>query len=206
VSNDVLYLYISNVIVIIYSAIAPLILLVGVVAFALLWFIYRYYFLYLGEGAVETGGLAYAQALSQLFTGVYTLELCVSGLFLLARNDTGDMVCIPQLLVMVSTMIATGLCQARLAALFGSRFHAPCEGSESPSDLVRSVSPSHEIFKKVGIWLPKDGLGVSDSEIARLRSVDSGIKVTNDGATIDEKGKMHCLAPPAGFSWSKIQY
>lgn len=51
--------------------------------FLAFWLVYSKKFVYTLEPAAETGGLLHWRALHQLFTGVYTAELCLVGLFFL---------------------------------------------------------------------------------------------------------------------------
>ncbi|EHA21849.1 hypothetical protein ASPNIDRAFT_124357, partial [Aspergillus niger ATCC 1015] len=68
---------------IIFSIISPLILVVGITMFGILWVVYAYQNLYVLEAAVETAGMLYWETLQQLFVGIYTLDLFLFGLFLL---------------------------------------------------------------------------------------------------------------------------
>lgn len=55
----------------------------------------------------DTGGLLYATALNQLFTGIYVLELCLLGLFLLLRNEQQGCACIGQAVIMLLALVLT---------------------------------------------------------------------------------------------------
>ncbi|ORY87096.1 hypothetical protein BCR37DRAFT_376481 [Protomyces lactucae-debilis] len=93
---------------IIYSIIAPLIMLFVIVAFILFAISNCYNFYYVYDFATDTGGLSYPTALMQLFTGVYFLELCLTGLFFLVRNADGSGVpCKIQGILMVVLLVLT---------------------------------------------------------------------------------------------------
>ncbi|PWW76570.1 DUF221 domain-containing protein [Tuber magnatum] len=70
-----------TVIAITYSMIAPLVLGFAVVGLGLLYFAYRYNFLFVYNVDVDTKGLVYPRALYQTLTGVYLAEVCLIGLF-----------------------------------------------------------------------------------------------------------------------------
>ncbi|KAM3422860.1 hypothetical protein BST61_g342 [Cercospora zeina] len=94
----------------IYSIIAPLILVFVIIIFALFWIVYRYNVLFVYQFRHDTGGLLFPVAVNQLFTGFYFMELCLIGLFLTSNNDDGT-VCYPQAIVMVVALAATILFQ-----------------------------------------------------------------------------------------------
>lgn len=69
-----------------YSCIAPLILGFAAIGLYLLYFAHRYNFLYVYDAsAIDTKGLVYPRALQQTLTGVYLAEICLIGLFGIAR-------------------------------------------------------------------------------------------------------------------------
>lgn len=70
-------------IALIYSIIAPLISIFAIITFSLLWVAQKYCLVYVVRAGVDTGGVLYQRAINQLFTGLYVMELCLTGLFLL---------------------------------------------------------------------------------------------------------------------------
>ncbi|KAL5361412.1 hypothetical protein BJX96DRAFT_84597 [Aspergillus floccosus] len=82
---SLLYPVLTNLlcICIIYAIISPLILVVGVAVFAVLWLVYAYQAVYVLDTDVETAGLLYWQALNHLFLGAYTMNIFLVGLFVL---------------------------------------------------------------------------------------------------------------------------
>lgn len=88
----------------IYSVIAPLVLVFSSITFGLLWVVFRYNLLYVTISRPDTRGLLYPTALTQLFTGIYVMELCMIGLLLLVRDTDNRAACVGQAVV---TMIAT---------------------------------------------------------------------------------------------------
>jgi hypothetical protein len=69
------------VIAVTYSIIAPLVMGFAVVGLGLLYFAYRYNFLFVYNISIDTKGLVYPRALYQTLTGVYLAEICLIGLF-----------------------------------------------------------------------------------------------------------------------------
>ena len=62
-------------------------LIVILIAFYMFWIAFRYNILYVTKLDSDTGGLLYPAALNQLFVGLYIFEVCLVGLFFLARDE-----------------------------------------------------------------------------------------------------------------------
>ncbi|KFY68926.1 hypothetical protein V496_00677 [Pseudogymnoascus sp. VKM F-4515 (FW-2607)] len=113
-------------ITIIYSTIAPLILIFAIITFTLLWITNRYCMLYVYNYTEDTGGLLYPRAINQTFVGLYFMEVCLIGLFLLVRDSENNVPCLPQALIMIVVMIMTALFQILLDQSFGPLYkHLP---------------------------------------------------------------------------------
>lgn len=95
------------VIAITYSLMSPLILIFAAGAFGLLYFAYLHNFLYVYNQTVDTGGMVFPRAIWQSFTGIYILEVCMTGLF-------GIRTAFPQLVLMVITIPVTAVYQILL--------------------------------------------------------------------------------------------
>lgn len=103
----------------VYSVISPLILIFNIFTFGLFWIVYRYNLLFVTNFKFDTGGLLFPRAINQLFTGLYIMEICLIGLFLLVQDQDGTVVCIPQAIIMVVIAILTILYQRTLNRAFG---------------------------------------------------------------------------------------
>ncbi|KAL2872564.1 putative DUF221 domain protein [Aspergillus lucknowensis] len=103
----------------IYSVIAPLILVFNIITFGLFWFVYRYNTLYVTKFRFDTGGLLFPKAINQLFTGIYVMELSLIGLFFLVRDDKGTVACEGQAIIMIVVMVLTAGFQFLLNEAFG---------------------------------------------------------------------------------------
>ena len=110
------------VIGIIYSVIAPLILVFMLIIFSLFWVVYRYNVLYVYQFRNDTGGLLFPTAVNQLFVGLYVMELCLVGYFLISVNEAGNLVCYPQAIIMVVALLSTILFQWLLNSAFKPLF------------------------------------------------------------------------------------
>jgi hypothetical protein len=73
----------------VYSVIQPVICLVGLVAFGLLYAAYKYLLGWCADqpDAIETGGLFYVKALRTVFVSLYLEEICLAGLFFLSQDE-----------------------------------------------------------------------------------------------------------------------
>ena len=110
------------VIGIVYSVIAPLILVFMLVIFSLFWIVYRYNVLYVYQFRIDTGGLLFPTAVNQLFVGLYVMELCLVGFFFIASNEKDQVVCFPQAIIMIIALLSTVLFQWLLNSAFRPLF------------------------------------------------------------------------------------
>lgn len=79
-------------ITIVYSAIQPIITIIGMMAFALLYAAYKYLLGWCADqpDAIETGGQFYVKALRTVFVSLYLEEICLAGLFFLSTDENGN--------------------------------------------------------------------------------------------------------------------
>ncbi|KAK4985660.1 hypothetical protein LTR50_005812 [Elasticomyces elasticus] len=110
------------VIGLIYSVIAPFMLVFMLIIFSLFWIVYRYNVLYVYSFRNDTGGLLFPRAVNQLFTGLYVLELCLIGIFFLARDPNGNVSNLPHAIVMIVVLLATIAYQVLLNDAFQPLF------------------------------------------------------------------------------------
>ncbi|KAK4554797.1 hypothetical protein LTR86_007945 [Recurvomyces mirabilis] len=108
------------VIGLIYSIIAPLMLIFVSALFVLFFIVYRHNYYYVQRNKVDTFGALFEGALSQLFAGVYILEITLIGLFFLVRNTEDKVVATPQAIIMI------------IALAFTAAYHYILEHSLSP--------------------------------------------------------------------------
>ncbi|KAI0171856.1 DUF221-domain-containing protein [Hypoxylon sp. FL1284] len=109
-------------IALIYSVVTPIISIFAIITFSLLWMANRYSMLYVNRFRIDTGGVLYPQAISQTFTGLYVMELCLIGLFFLVRDEKGQVACAPQAIIMIVAIVLTAIYQLLLNRSFGPLF------------------------------------------------------------------------------------
>lgn len=90
-----------------FSAIAPLVLAFVSFAFALHWVVHRYNVIYVYQYDFESGGRFFVAAINQLFAGLYVMEVCLVGIFVLATGPSDGTTCIPQAVAMMAVMALT---------------------------------------------------------------------------------------------------
>lgn len=78
-------------ITIVYSVIQPIITLLALVAFVLLYSAYKYILYWCADqpDSLETGGLYYIKALRTVFVSLYIEGVCLAGLFFLSTDQSG---------------------------------------------------------------------------------------------------------------------
>lgn len=201
---------------IIFSIIAPLILLFGVTAFTLLLFVFRYNALFVITPDSETDGQLHMVALQHLFVGIYVLEVYLIGLFALVRGNKDHFVCIGQLSLMVVIMMITALFQHFLYQSFWllTQQYPLCTTKKSlstrPSRDMREKHVRHvhdnwldeftdESLKgrPVVVWIPHDQFGVSTQKLYKIKAEFHNVLATDDKASIglDAKVKIFGLPP-----------
>ena len=113
-------------IALVYSVVAPLIIIFAIITFSLLWIGNRYNMVYVSRFKLDTGGLLFPRAINQTFTGLYFMEILLIGLFFLVRDEAGNAACIPQAIIMIVAAALTLLYQILLNWSFGPLFrHLP---------------------------------------------------------------------------------
>ncbi|KAL4935831.1 hypothetical protein BDV06DRAFT_217130 [Aspergillus oleicola] len=76
---------------IVFAVISPVLLVVGLVMFAIFLLVYSYQAIYVLGGDPQSPGVLYWEALHQIFVGLYTKNMFLIGLFAL-QNNVGPMV------------------------------------------------------------------------------------------------------------------
>lgn len=110
------------VIGLIYSIIAPLMLVFMIFIFGLFWVVYRYNVMYVYEFRHDTGGLLFPVAINQLFVGIYFLELCLIGLFFTLTDTNDNPRSIAEAVIMIVVLVFTILYQWLLNSAFKPLF------------------------------------------------------------------------------------
>ena len=191
----------------IYSVIAPLIIVLEIVYFGALWILYRFYPPRLTERDLTTPSLFYPTAIRQLLTGIYFMELCLAGLFFLVRDAENNASCTPQAGIMLAATALTALFHYALAGrglqwLSPSTLSNPRPGLErrmrlpaADTAMMKAAHGSDETLSYTCpiVWIPRDRRGVSTDEIHHARR--NGILMSNEGACL-ERSKIKLHGPP----------
>ncbi|KAK8154898.1 hypothetical protein BKA80DRAFT_241888 [Phyllosticta citrichinensis] len=111
-----------TVIVLVYSIIAPLMLVFGCIVSSLYLLVQRYNCLFVNRWRTDSGGLFFPRAVNQTFTGIYVMVLVLIGLFFLVRDEQGDVVCIPHAIVMIVVGVGVIIYQYMLNKSLGPLF------------------------------------------------------------------------------------
>lgn len=77
------------------------------ITFSLFWVAYRHNYYYVQRNKVDTHGLLFNNALSQLMTGVYVFEVALMGLFFLAQDIDENLACTSQGIIMAVVLALT---------------------------------------------------------------------------------------------------
>jgi hypothetical protein len=78
------------------------------ITFSLFWVVIKNNLLYcVRTGTVDGGGLFFPSAINQLFTGLYSMEVCLIGLFFLVRDGQGKVACDVQGIIMAIVLVLT---------------------------------------------------------------------------------------------------
>ncbi|KAI1615928.1 hypothetical protein EDD36DRAFT_379595 [Exophiala viscosa] len=117
------------VIGLVYSVIAPLILVFMLLTFSLFYVVIKNNVLYVVRtGNVDSGGLWFPSAINQTFTGLYFMEVCLIGLFFLVRDAHNKVSCEAQGIIMSIVFVLTIMYQIWLAVHFSALFkYAPLQ-------------------------------------------------------------------------------
>ena len=121
------------VITLVYSIIAPLMLLISGLAFALFYIAYTYTMFYVSDFPNDSGGLAFSRAIYQSFTGLYLMEILLAALFFLAQNDSGYQASVPEGILMCVLILITIGVQLTMSSSFDPlTYYLPIDAEEFP--------------------------------------------------------------------------
>lgn len=187
--------------------IAPSIIFLEVVCFGALWILYRFYPPRLAERDLASSCLFYPTAIRQLLTGIYFMELCLAGLFLLVRDAENKAACMPQAGIMLAAVVLTALFHYALAGRGLQRLSTSAWFTPKPAVGRRAAVPAGIAMTRIlhssdealssncpVLWIPRDKLGISTDEIQHSRR--KGILMSNEGASLQRcKIKLHSPPP-----------
>ncbi|KAL8684387.1 MAG: hypothetical protein Q9224_006386 [Gallowayella concinna] len=91
----------------IFCVVSPLMLIFVSITFSFFWVAYRHNYYYVQRNKVDTHGLLFNNAISQLYAGIYVMEIALIGLFLLVRDSDDNVACKAQAIIMIVVLILT---------------------------------------------------------------------------------------------------
>lgn len=194
-----------------------MILFFGAFCFGALWLLYRAHPPNLAESESSRSTLFYPTAIRQLFTGIYFMELSLTGLFLLVRDTEDKASCTAQAVIMILVTVSTAIFQCTLSCHRQLRWmdlrrlyrhKADQTGTDTVLEqakggpMVTSVAtqkiPGRDdvlTSRPSVLWIPKDRLGVSDDEIYGIMRT-KGLWASNKGACLEGPRVKLQGAPP----------
>ena len=169
----------------IYCIISPLMLIFVSFTFSLFWLAYRHNYYFVQRNKVDTHGLLFNNALSQLFAGVYVLEIALIGLFFLVRDTQNNFACSSQAIVMIVVLILTAVfhfvMEEHLRPLYE---FLPVALEDSAVDAERQRFSMHDDKQKsLQEKTRRDDINSSVPDLARMLdgSVDKIVKSADAG-------------------------
>lgn len=143
--------------------------------FSLFWVAYRHNYYYVQRNKVDTHGLLFNNALSQLFAGIYILEIALIGLFLLVKDEHKKFSCKSQSIIMIVVMILTAifhfLMEQHLRPLYE---FLPVTLEDSAVEAERQqflIRDDNENSHEEG----QDGVGIDASELNPVGMLDGSL-------------------------------
>ena len=119
------------VITLVYSIIAPLILLIAGLAFILFYIAYTYRMFYVLDFPNDAGGLSFSRAIYQSFAGIYLMEIMLAGLFFLARNESDSQAATAEGVLMCVLIAITIAIQWTMSSTFDPlTYYLPVDAQE----------------------------------------------------------------------------
>ena len=171
-------------IALIYSIVSPYIIVFAIITFTLLWIANRYNMLYVSRFQLDTGGILYPTAINQTFTGLYVMELCLVGLFLLVQDANGHSACVPQGIIMIVAMGFTALYQVLLNISFAPLlYHLPVTVEDEA--VLRDEAFERVQARRIGL---NEEAGQPEDPVAPFSGADIEL------STLDESSKTNKFA------------
>ncbi|KAL8784070.1 MAG: hypothetical protein Q9213_004197 [Squamulea squamosa] len=162
----------------IFSVVSPLILVFISITFSLFWIAYRHNYYYVQRNKIDTHGLLFNNALSQLFAGIYVMEIALIGLFLLVQDPQENLACKAQAIVMIIVLILTAVfhfvMEQHLRPLYE---FLPVTVEDSAVDAERQLFITHD---EADTPLDAGNSNVNDTKVSDMGPTD-----TLDGSSID---------------------
>ena len=183
----------------------PLILPLACGTFVILWGTNRYSLMYVASGNINSGGKLYIQALRQLLTGVYVMEIYLIGLFSLRRTTDGRSASPVQAVLMAFALILTIIFHRQLSDTINPLLDSVSLNSRREMrDACRAQVPQAQRLRhpaldcgRPTVWIPKVPVdhskeqSLSDRQIKLAKEIYREIlPINNKCAALDENGSL----------------
>jgi hypothetical protein len=186
-----------------FSVVAPIVLIFVSLAFVLYWFVYRYNILYVYQYTFDSGGRFFISAMKQLFAGLYVMELCLIGIFFLARGPQGQPSCSAQAFAMTAVLLLTIAYHYFLRQTFEVLLHhLPVYGNvEAGVDgcIENLTAQLNATMSSPTVWIPRDTMGISAEECHAVRVSTGSVKISDDGAFLGNDRVVRISSCPPGY-------
>ena len=192
----------------IYCIISPLILVFVSFTFCLFWLAYRHNYYYVQRNKVDTHGLLFNNALSQLFAGIYVLEVALIGLFFLVRDTKDHVACSSQAIIMIVVLILTAIfhfvMEQHLKPLYE---FLPVALEDSAVDAERQRFLSHNNDENLSVLNGEEDSPVSSkAKASSAGTLDGGLDKPTDKPGIRTQMKsMSATAEQARAVFSRLR-
>ena len=141
----------------IYSVIAPLISIFAALFFGMIYVAQKYSIMYVTRPELDHGGILYPRALNQTFTGIYFMQLCISGLFFGVRDENENQPCRFYGIIMIVTLVLTAIFQTTLNLCILPRLRKQSQNCQSSRDRGADFDLRKHLrllCKRQNAWLP----------------------------------------------------
>lgn len=146
----------------------------------LFWIAYRHNYYYVQRNKVDTHGLLFNNALSQLMAGVYIMEITLTGLFFIVKNSADNLAATPQAIIMIIALALTAI------------YHYILEQTMRPMSELLPVTLEDRAAEAEEKLLSAETRGRTSSEMDQ-EAEDAGIALPDvqvDGGSSDLESKM----------------
>lgn len=148
------------------------------ITFTLFWVAYRHNYYYVQRNKVDTHGLLFNNAISQLYAGIYILEIALIGLFFLIRNSLNKAACAPQAIIMIVVLILTAIFHLVMEQHLRPLYEfLPVSLEDTAADAERQrflIQNDNQYSHEVGG--SPDGDGIELSELSPIRELDGSVE------------------------------
>ncbi|KAK4698531.1 calcium permeable stress-gated cation channel, partial [Phenoliferia sp. Uapishka_3] len=197
-----------------YSVIAPLVSGFACVSFAFFWFVYKYLFLWVYDTppATETGGQFFPKALNHIFVGLYIEQVCLAGLFFLARDDNGKASSIPEgCALMVVLIVFTAFFHITLnsgyqplIAFLPLSMAGRIEELQRESEEVEKKSEAAAMLGEKSNLFPPPPRASGEESLIRRRKSEATSETAPTRPIIPQHLDEHAFDHPAGYEPQRI--